>query len=136
MRLADFFLFSLPSLAFILLIFQKVFIRVRRTTALEIEIEYFPFVLILSGFGKNPKNKFKLKKLSKYFSLAFSFFKSARFLLSHSEVAITDTSEKSQFSSVSRFDIVITSRLYVIVFAALVFIFSLIKRKGWNKRFV
>ena len=67
MRLADFFLFSLPSLAFILLIFQKVFIRVRRTTALEIEIEYFPFVLILSGFGKIQKINLSSKSFQNTF---------------------------------------------------------------------
>lgn len=82
-----FFLFIILGTVFILLMLQKVFIDITFDKSLKLEIEYFPFKLVFSDVGKNPKRKFKLKKLPKYVSRFSAFSKSAKFFLSHSEIS-------------------------------------------------
>ena len=91
MNLAEIFFPTLTAIALILILCQKVTVRIILSQELIIEIEYFPAKLILYNFGKKPKQKKKhtlIKRLKILTNLSTPTLSAIRFLLKRSDVQV------------------------------------------------
>ncbi len=126
MDYVDFLFYICLFLLFLLLLFQRVFIRINYGKALSVQIEYFPLEISLYNFTKNPHKKFRFKYIKKYYRISAALAKTLGFAFKRSTVKIEPLN----------FDFIISIRFFNIIFSFFVFTFSLLKKKGWYRKLV